>query len=151
MDGWPTHRQAGSAALPLLLVVLASLPACLALPPLLLVVIGPPLSVCLSVGRPVGLTLRDWPCLIHACLVGGSGMEECVLVRLCWEVLLRLECNVFSYWHRGYDEQRGLAVFLQPALLNHSCSPNTAKASKQAPRQHCHSPPPSPSSSLVVP
>jgi hypothetical protein len=46
---------------------------------------------------------------------------------LAWEVLLRLECNVFSYWGQGYGEQHGMGAFVHAAMFNHSCRPNTAK------------------------
>lgn len=61
------------------------------------------------------------------CVAGVSGPRLCVWQGLAWEVLLRLECNVFSYWGQGYGEQHGMGVFVHAAMFNHSCRPNTAK------------------------
>lgn len=59
----------------------------------------------------------------------------CVWQGLAWEVLLRLECNVFSYWGGSYGEQHGMAVFVHAAMFNHSCRPNTAKVRREGNRR----------------
>jgi len=43
-------------------------------------------------------------------------------------LLLRSECNAFSYWSSdGAQDQFGLGLFLEAAMYNHTCSPNVGK------------------------
>ena len=43
-------------------------------------------------------------------------------------LLLRSECNAFSYWSSdGSQDQLGLGLFLEAAMYNHTCSPNVGK------------------------
>jgi hypothetical protein len=43
-------------------------------------------------------------------------------------LLLRSECNAFSYWSSdGAQDQLGLGLFLEAAMFNHTCSPNVGK------------------------
>eukprot|EP00667_Euglena_gracilis_P015028 EG_transcript_15608 len=72
--------------------------------------------------------------VLEACLDPGtvsnaievSGLSS--IVDASMFLLLRAECNSFSFWSSdGNYEQLGLGVFLDAALYNHDCLPNVAK------------------------
>ncbi len=43
-------------------------------------------------------------------------------------LLLRSECNAFSYWSDdGAQDQLGMGLFLEAAMFNHACCPNVGK------------------------
>jgi len=49
-------------------------------------------------------------------------------VDAAFDLLLRAECNTFSYWSTdGAMEQRGLGLYGDAAMFNHDCLPNIAK------------------------
>lgn len=51
-----------------------------------------------------------------------------IIIEKARALLLRSECNAFSYWSTdGSQDQLGVGLFLDAAMFNHSCLPNVGK------------------------
>lgn len=51
-----------------------------------------------------------------------------IIIEKIRALLLRSECNAFSFWSTdGAQDQLGVGLFLEAAMFNHSCLPNVGK------------------------
>jgi hypothetical protein len=54
-----------------------------------------------------------------------------IIIEKARALLLRSECNAFSFWSTdGAQDQLGVGLFLEAAMFNHSCMPNVGKVLK---------------------